>query len=105
MQNVGANSADGGIPSNLSETESHEPEEHLQLPSHTPTQGAIGRFRVTTARVGGTLSALPAEMEDVYHKVAQCILSDGYLSLTDAAEMLGKKHTGRAKPHDHHSTR
>ena len=32
----------------------------------------------------------------MYHEVAQRILGDGYLSLTAAAEMLGKRHTGRA---------
>lgn len=51
---------------------------------------------MTTASVGGTLSDLPEGTEDVYRKVAEHILRDGYVSLTEAAEMLGRKHTGRA---------
>ena len=73
------------------------------LPSAAAAADARKRFRVTSSNVGGTLAGVTqaaSEGEeaaaDVYRDVAQRILSDGYLSLTEAAEMLGKKHTGRA---------
>ena len=104
----------GGEISNTAMTDT-EPEdsesrsEHAQPPSPTllPVAAAAAaagkRFRVTSSNVGGTLASVTQAASegkeaatDVYCEVAQRILSDGYLSLTEAAEMLGKKHTGRA---------
>lgn len=61
-----------------------------------PIEESSKRFRVTTSSIAGKLSNLSDEAADVYHEVAECILSDGYLTLTEAARMLNKKHTGRA---------
>ena len=75
----------------------------LDPPAPIPLVGSRKRFQVTTSAVGGTLAAVAhASLEsdeavaDVYREVAQRILSNGYLSLTEAAEVLEKKHTGRA---------
>lgn len=57
------------------------------------------RFRVTTSSAAGTLAAVARDKEGAakpYREVAQRILSDGYLRLVEAADLLGKKHTGRA---------
>ena len=95
LQNVRADIPD----QEMSDAEAADDETHsahAQPPPATPPLDAGKRFQVTTSNISGKLSRLPDEATEVYREVAERILSDGYLSLTEAAEMLGKKHTGRA---------
>ena len=95
MQNVRADIPDQEMSdAEAADDETHS--SHAQPPPATPPLDAGKRFRVTISNIGGKLSQPPDEAAEVYREVAERILSDGYLSLTEAAEMLGKKHTGRA---------
>ena len=62
---------------------------HAAPPSLVPRMEVMERFRVTTSAVDGKLSRLSEETAEVYREIAQCILSDGYLSLTDAGRRGG----------------
>ena len=94
LQNVRADIPD----QEMSDAEAADDETHsahAQPPPATPAMDAGKRFRVTISNIGGKLSRPPDEAAEVYREVAERILSDGYLNLTEAAEMLGKKHTAR----------
>jgi hypothetical protein len=88
LQNVRADIPDQEMSdAEAADDETHS--SHAQPPPATPPLDAGKRFRVTTSNISGKLSRPPDEATEVYREVAERILSDGYLSLTEAAEMLG----------------
>lgn len=68
-------------------------------PERPPPAAASKRFRVETSQIDGSLADFVAQGlidNEFYNQVAERILNEGILPLSEAAKIIGVKHTTRA---------